>query len=114
MAPDSRDSSDSRGSSGRATVRDAVDGALEAYAALQEVAEEVEDEWTYVQDLTAAHRSRLDAIAATDGDDPIEPSSARAIETACDEIALVTDPHRAIDWLSTFPSVVAIALGRAP
>lgn len=123
MAPDSRDSSDSRGSAGspdasdspgRATVRDAVDGALEAYAALQEVAEEVEDEWMYVQDLTAAHRSRLGAIAAIDGDDPIDPAIARAIETACDEIALVTDPHRAIDWLSTFPSVVAIALGRAP
>jgi len=99
---------------GPVAVRDAVDGALEAYAALQEVAEEVEDEWMYVQDLTAAHRSRLEAIAAIDGDDPIAPAIARAIETACDEIALVTDPHRAIDWLSTFPSVVAIALGRAP
>jgi hypothetical protein len=91
-----------------------VDRALEAYAILQEVAEEVEDEWMYVQDLAAAHRSRLEAIAATDGDDPVDPAVARAIETACDEIALVTDPHRAIDWLSTFPSVVAIALGRAP
>jgi len=95
-------------------VRDAIDGALDSYSVLQELAEEVEDEWMYVQDLTAAHRSRLEAIAATDGDDPVGPAVARAIETACDEIALVTDPHRAIDWLSTFPSVVAIALGRAP
>jgi len=105
MAPDSP---------GPATVQDAIDRALEAYAALQEVAEEVEDEWMYVQDLTAAHGSRLEAIAATDGDDPVDPAVARAVETACDEIALVTDPHRAIDWLSTFPSVVAIALGQEP
>jgi hypothetical protein len=101
-------------SPGPATVQDAVDRALEAYTDLQEIAEEVEDEWMYVQDLTAAHRSRLEAIAATDGDVPVDPIVARAIDTACDEIALVTDPHRAIDWLSTFPSVVAIALGRAP
>jgi hypothetical protein len=24
---------------------------------------------------------------------------------------LITDPHKAIDWLSTFPHVVALALG---
>jgi hypothetical protein len=96
------------------TVRASVDRALVAYASLQEVAEEVEDEWMYVQDLTAAHRSRLEAIAATDGDEAVDPAIAIAVATACEEIALVSDPHRAIDWLSTFPSVVAIALGRAP
>ena len=26
---------------------------------------------------------------------------------------MITDPHRAIDWLSTFPQVVLVALGRA-
>ena len=73
-------------------VRDAIDGALDSYSVLQELAEEVEDEWMYVQDLTAAHRSRLEAIAAIDGDDPIAPAIARAIETACDEIALGRAP----------------------
>ena len=35
----------------------------------------------------------------------------RAIDRAIDEIGLITDPHRAIDWLSTFPQVVLLALG---
>jgi len=33
------------------------------------------------------------------------------VDEAIDEIALITGPHKAIDWLSTFPHVVAIALG---
>ena len=28
--------------------------------------------------------------------------------------AAITDPHRAIDWLSTYPQVVLIALGERP
>ena len=36
-----------------------------------------------------------------------------AIERAIAEIGRITDPHRAIDWLSTFPQVVLIAAGRA-
>jgi hypothetical protein len=34
-----------------------------------------------------------------------------AVDEAIAEIALITDPHKAIDWLSTFPHVVALALG---
>jgi len=105
MAPDPSDDP---------TVRDVVDRALDAYAGLQELAEGVDDEWSYIQDLTDAHRVRLERIAAADGDRPGAPGVMVAVETACDEIALVTDPHRAIDWLSTFPSVVAVALGREP
>jgi hypothetical protein len=96
------------------TVRDVVDRALDAYADLQEVAEGVDDEWSYIQDLTEAHRARLELIAAADGDRRVEPAVAAAVETACDEIERVTDRHRAIDWLSTFPSIVAVALGREP
>jgi hypothetical protein len=97
-----------------ATVRDAIDRGLAAYADLQALAEEVEDEWMYVQDLTTAHRDRLEAIAASDGDRPLDPAVGAAVDAACDEIGRITDPHRAIDWLSTFPSVVAIALGMEP
>jgi len=96
------------------TVRDAVDRALAAYADLQAVAEEVEDEWMYIQDLTAAHRDRLEALADADGDRELDPAVGSAVEAACDEIGRIRDPHRAIDWLSTFPSVVAIALGQEP
>jgi hypothetical protein len=97
-----------------ATVSDAVDRALAAYADLQALAEEVEDEWMYVQDLTAAHRDRLEAVAAANGSRELDPAVGVAIEAACDEIGRIADPHRAIDWLSTFPSVVAIALGEEP
>lgn len=96
------------------TVRDAVDRALAAYADLQAVAEEVEDEWMYVQDLTSAHRERLEVMADADGDRGIDPAVGAAVEAVCEEIGRMADPHRAIDWLSTFPSVVAIALGREP
>jgi hypothetical protein len=33
------------------------------------------------------------------------------VHEAIAEIGLIADPHRAIDWLSTFPHVVALALG---
>ena len=32
-------------------------------------------------------------------------------DKAIAEIRLIEDPHRAIDWLSTFPHVIALALG---
>ena len=37
-----------------------------------------------------------------------------AIDRAIDEIGRIADPHRAIDWLSTFPQVVLLALGERP
>jgi hypothetical protein len=93
------------------TVDAAVIDALDAYATLAELGEDVEDEWTYVTELAAAWRARLETVAAArtgeDLDGPIES----AIERAIDEIALIDDPHRAIDWLSTFPQVVLLALG---
>lgn len=97
-----------------ATIDDAVRTALDAYAGLQEVAEGVEDEWMYIQELTAAHRERLEAIAAEDSDRPLDQAVSAAIVAACAEVGRISDPHRAIDWLSTFPSVVAVALGREP
>jgi hypothetical protein len=37
-----------------------------------------------------------------------------AIDAAVGEIARISDPHRAIDWLSTFPQVTLLALGERP
>jgi hypothetical protein len=34
-----------------------------------------------------------------------------AVDAAIAEIDAIADPHRAIDWLSTFPQVVLLALG---
>ena len=93
------------------TVEACISAGLDAYAALAELGEEIEDEWSYVTDLRAAWTERLEAVATRRGDDPVAPAVAHAIEIASDEIRGITDPHRAIDWLSTYPQVVLIALG---
>lgn len=96
------------------TVDEAIERALAAYARLTELAEDIEDEWSYVNDLAGAWRDRLDEVVATRGGSTVSPEVETAIDAACDEIGRVTDPHRAIDWLSTFPQVVLIALGERP
>lgn len=97
-----------------ATVAQAIDRVLTAYADLAELGEEVEDEWSYVNDLAAAWRERLEAVADGDPDRSLGDDVDAAIDRAIDEIGRITDPHRAIDWLSTFPQVLLIALGERP
>lgn len=92
------------------TVADVIDLALQSYAALTELGEDVEDEWSYVTDLSDAWRVRLDEVAAARGDAPADPAVVTAIAALADEAERISDPHRAIDWLSTFPQVVLVAL----
>ena len=82
--------------------------AAQAYRTLAELAETVEDEWVYVNDLAEAY---LPAIESLEDGDTLPPGAAIAVDEAIAEIALITDPHKAIDWLSTFPHLVALALG---
>jgi hypothetical protein len=96
------------------TIGEALAHALAAYEALTSLGEDVEDEWTYVNDLSTAWRERLEAVAAAQGGEPAGGPTAAAIERAIDEIGRISDPHRAIDWLSTFPQVVLVSLGEAP
>ena len=84
-----------------ATLAAAIDRALAAYAELTELAEDIEDEWSYVNDLSSAWRDRLEAALAPDPDAAIDPAADAAID-------------RAIDWLSTFPQVALLALGQTP
>lgn len=95
------------------TLHDALTVALDAYERLGLLGEEIEDEWSYVTELVAAWRDRLEAVEATRG---LEAAGAAgpAIDRAIEEIDLITDPHRAIDWLSTFPQVVLLAAGERP
>ena len=88
---------------------EAADRAAAAYRALADLAETVEDEWQYVTDLTEAYLPSIRALGG--GTEPLSAGAAAAVDEAIAEIGLITDPHRAIDWLSTFPHVVAIALG---
>ena len=94
-------------------LSDALTEALDAYDRLASLGEDIEDEWSYVTDLAAAWRERLESLDATRGDEPAGPAGP-AIDRAIAEIELITDPHRAIDWLSTFPQVVLIATGESP
>lgn len=96
------------------TIRTAVDRALEAYGALAELGEDVEDEWSYVNDLAEVWRTHLIAVADRRGSEDVPDSVEAAVDRAIAEIGLITDPHRAIDWLSTFPQVVLVALGERP
>ena len=96
------------------TVEAVIERALAAYAALADVGEEIDDEWSYIQDLAEAWRDRLEAVAAARGSETVDPSIDDAIERAIDEIGGIEDPHRATDWLSTFPQVTLLALGERP
>ena len=87
----------------------ALNTALAALGALAELGETIEDEWSYVTALADAGRARLNAAAGPDLAAALAPDRAAAVVAACIEIALITDPHRAIDWLSTFPAVVELA-----
>jgi hypothetical protein len=96
------------------SIGQALDDALAAFEELAALAETVEDEWTYVTDLAAAWRERLEAVASERGGAPVGATEQAAIERAVDEVGRIRDPHRAIDWLSTFPQVVLAALGEQP
>jgi hypothetical protein len=96
------------------TFQELIDRALDAYAELAELGETVEDEWSYVNDLADAWRTRFDLVAEHRGDGPAPDDASEATDRAIDEIGRIEDPHRAIDWLSTFPQVVLLAIGERP
>ena len=50
-------------------------------------------------------------MAGARGDEPAGAEAERAIAALAEEAARITDPHRAIDWLSTLPQVALAALG---
>jgi hypothetical protein len=100
---------------GDSSIDAVVARALAAIDRLAELGERVEDEWQYVNDLRTVYRGRLTAVAGDlRGAGPggiLPPATVVAVDTVVEEAGLVTDPHRAIDWLSTLPQVVLLALG---
>jgi len=91
-------------------IAELIEAALTAYRALGELGEAVADEWQYVNDLVAVHSADLRSLAAASPGAEASPAAARAVQLAIEEIGLIEDPHRAIDWLSTFPQLVRLAL----
>lgn len=100
-----------------------VERVVAAIGRLVALGESIEDEWTYVHDLEMVWTARLRAVAAAQaaaasagtGSAAASPRAVAELETALDLLAaeadLVTDPHRAIDWLSTLPQATLVALG---
>lgn len=96
------------------TIQAVLDRALGAHSALAELGESIEDDWSYVIDLAEAWNDRFVQVAAQRGAEAAPAAISAAVDRAIAEIGLITDPHRAIDWLSTFPQVVLLALGEIP
>jgi hypothetical protein len=94
-----------------ATVSDVLDRALAGFDALAATAEPIADEWQYLTDLGTVWRARLAVVAAARGQEPAPSGSREAVDVLVDEAGRITDPHRAIDWLSTLPQVALAALG---
>jgi hypothetical protein len=84
-----------------------IDRAVAAYRALGELGETVEDEWQYVVDLSDDYGASLEALRSGP---PLDAAAVQAVDEAIAEIGAITDSHKAIDWLSTFPHVVALAV----
>jgi hypothetical protein len=93
------------------TIGELVRRVLRAHAALAATGETVADEWQYVQDLRAAWGARLNEVVVARGTDPVPPAGAAAIDWLVEETARISDPHRAIDWLSTLPQAALVAFG---
>jgi len=92
-----------------------IESVVAALGRLVALGETIEDEWTYVHDLETVWAARLRAVAAGGAAAGVRP--APGLEAALDRLVaeadMVTDPHRAIDWLSTLPQATLVALGEA-
>ena len=88
--------------------------AADTLEVLAETAAPVDAEWQYVRDLVAVWGGRLRAVATAAAGRPGPPGAEAAIERLTAEAAAITDPHRAIDWLSTFPQAALLAVGETP
>ena len=87
-----------------------VERIVAALAGLVVIADSIEDEWTYIHDLETVWVARLRTVAAERLEEPLSGLEA-AIDGLVAEVALIEDPHRAIDWMSTLPQVALVALG---
>ncbi|CAN5516478.1 hypothetical protein BH24CHL9_BH24CHL9_00910 [soil metagenome] len=96
------------------TISDVVHRALDAYEALASLGEDVEEEWTYVNDLRDAWMERLEEVVAARGGEAVDPVAQAGVDRLIDEMGSIGDAHRAIDWLSTFPQVLLTAIGEQP
>lgn len=96
-----------------ASIADLLDRAIAGFDTLAATAEPIADEWQYLTDLDTVWRARLRSVAEARGDEPAPPGAEEAMEALVAEAGRITDPHRAIDWMSTLPQVALAAVGEA-
>src|SRR4029077_10226662 len=75
------------------SIRSTLERALDAYDALADLGGSIDDEWSYVNDLSEAWRERLEVLVDARGDDAAAPDVSAAVDRAIDEVGLITDPH---------------------
>ena len=97
-----------------ATLAEFLGRARVAYEALLAVGETIEDEWSETNDLAGAWLARFDEVADARGHEPVSGRTTVAAAALFAEVAVIDDPHRAIDWLSTFPQILLVAIGEQP
>jgi hypothetical protein len=90
-----------------------VKRAIAALEALARTADPIEDEQQYVHDLVLIWSARLRTVGADRAIQAGAPELDDAIDWIAAEAARVSDPHRAIDWLSTLPQVALVAVGES-
>ena len=95
------------------SIADLIAQAMAGLDALAATAEPIADEWQYVTDLGTVWSARLRAVADARADEAPPAGAEAAIQALAEEAGRITDPHRAIDWLSTFPQVALAAVGEA-
>jgi hypothetical protein len=96
-----------------ATIAELIGRSRTAYQALATVGEAVDDEWEYITDLQRAWLAALDQLVTTRGAEGSDAQVEAAVDRLIDEVGRISDPHRAIDWLSTFPQAILLAIGEA-
>ncbi len=101
------------GTAGIGTVAGMLEAGSRALVELAALGEQVEDELQYVADLVAVYGGRFRQVAEQRGREAVLPEQADAAVAAIEEAALIDDPHRAIDWLSTLPQVLLFTIGES-
>jgi hypothetical protein len=94
-----------------ATIPELMVRATAALELLAGTAEPLDDEQQYVRDLVTVWSARLLSVGADRADQVADPAADAAIDWLAAEAARITDPHRAVDWLSTLPQAALLAVG---
>lgn len=93
------------------TIPELTERAVAALEVLARTAEPIDDEQQYVRDLVLVWSARLRAVGQARSAEPGGAGSEAAVDWLAAEAGRIADPHRAIDWLSTLPQAVLLAVG---